>query len=175
MHDLTRAKRNVNQLTIKLHGTTIDTSKAASIAMPARGATFDAARASSADGSDQLAVSQSTDQSSLYQEWKAELEKMKAQYEGALLELHSNKQALESLKNELVFCIQAKDEAVRLAGEAMNAAEKTARRVEELSRTLYATPKGTCVELLEPQTFIILQPVYLDRSIITQSIDGLID
>ncbi|KAH7439099.1 hypothetical protein KP509_04G045100 [Ceratopteris richardii] len=79
------------------------------------------------------------------EDWQAELEATKKQYEAALLDLQLNKQAVENLKHELFLCIEAKDEAVRLAGEAMNAAESTAKRVEEMSAELIAA-KGSTFE-----------------------------
>ncbi|KAH7300415.1 hypothetical protein KP509_24G061600 [Ceratopteris richardii] len=77
------------------------------------------------------------------EDFQAELEAMKEQYEAALLDLQTNKQAMENLKHELFLCIEAKDEAVRLAGEAMNAAESTAKRVEEMSAELLAAKGST--------------------------------
>ncbi|MCO5604308.1 hypothetical protein L7F22_058473 [Adiantum nelumboides] len=76
------------------------------------------------------------------EDWQSELEVMRKQYEAAVLDLQTNKQAMENLKHELFVCIEAKDEAVRLAGEAMNAAESTAKRVEEMSVELLAA-KGS--------------------------------
>ncbi|KAI5071079.1 hypothetical protein GOP47_0013330 [Adiantum capillus-veneris] len=78
------------------------------------------------------------------EDWEAELEIMRKQYEAAVLDLQTNKQAMENLKHELFVCIEAKDEAVRLAGEAMNAAERTAKRAEEMSVELLAA-KGSSV------------------------------
>ena len=73
------------------------------------------------------------------EDWQTELQSMKERYDIAMQDLHANKQAMESLKHELNVCIEAKDEAVRLAGEAMNAAELTAKRVKELSAELLAS------------------------------------
>ena len=67
------------------------------------------------------------------------LEVMKRQYERVMQDLQEKKQAMESLKHELIVCVEAKDEAVRLAGEALNAAESTQIRLEELSAELIAT------------------------------------
>ncbi|KAH7439708.1 hypothetical protein KP509_04G073500 [Ceratopteris richardii] len=116
MHDLARAKRNVEELTIKLNGV-----NGSCITDKAHTLETDAAAFLEKEG------------------WQVELDAMKQQYESALLELQTTKQAMESLKHELMVCVEAKDEAVRLAGEAMSAAESTARRVEELSAELFTT------------------------------------
>ncbi|KAH7428371.1 hypothetical protein KP509_10G089300 [Ceratopteris richardii] len=116
MHDLARAKRNVEELTMKLNGVTGSCTK-------------DKVHTLDTDG-----VSYPEKEG-----WQVELDAMKHQYESALLELQTTKQAMEGLKHELMVCVEAKDEAVRLAGEAMSAAESTARRVEELSAELLTT------------------------------------
>lgn len=119
MQDLVRAKRNVEELTTKLNGVNGPCRKDKARTVETEIATF------------------------LDKEgWQVELDAMKQQYESALMELQTSKQAMESLKHELMVCVEAKDEAVRLAGEAMNAAESTARRVEELSVELFTT-KGS--------------------------------
>ncbi|MCO5600248.1 hypothetical protein L7F22_054358 [Adiantum nelumboides] len=79
------------------------------------------------------------------EDWQSELEVMRKQYEAAVMDLQANKQAMENLKHELFVCIEAKDEAVRLAGEAMNAAESTAKRVEEMSVELLAEKRPSFI------------------------------
>ncbi|MCO5608874.1 hypothetical protein L7F22_063092 [Adiantum nelumboides] len=119
MQDLVRAKRNVEDLTVKLSGV---------------------------NGACKNEKMHSVEKESTIfldrEGWHVELDAMKQQYELALMELQNSKQAMESLKHELMVCVEAKDEAVRLAGEAMSAAESTARRVEELSAELFTT-KGS--------------------------------
>lgn len=119
MQDLARAKRNVEELTAKLNEVNKASKRDKLRAEEMEHASFAAA-----------------------EDCQAELDAMKQKYDVALLELQTNKQAMESLKHELIVCVEAKDEAVRLAGEAMNAAESTARRVEELSAELFTT-KGS--------------------------------
>ncbi|MCO5578364.1 hypothetical protein L7F22_032205 [Adiantum nelumboides] len=119
MQDLVRAKRNVEDLTIKLSGV--------------NGACKNE-KVSSVEKESAMFLDR--------EGWHVELDAMKQRYELALMELQTSKQAMDSLKHELMVCVEAKDEAVRLAGEAMSAAESTARRVEELSAELFTT-KGS--------------------------------
>eukprot|EP00250_Pteridium_aquilinum_P009662 c18839_g1_i1 orf=431-1522(+) len=122
LQDLARAKRQLEDLTSKLQDANEVSKKDRLRADEMEQASFTAA-----------------------EDWQAELEVMKRQYEQALMDLETNKQALESLKHELIVCVEAKDEAVRLAGEAMNAAESTAKRVEEMSAELLAAKESTIV------------------------------
>lgn len=123
VQDLARSKRHVEDLMAKLH------------------------QAYEASKSERLRAHEMEQASfTAAEDWQVELEAMKQQYEEAVEELQTNKQAMETLKHELIVCVEAKEEAVRLAGEAMNAAELTAKRVEELSSQLVAT-KGSPVTL----------------------------
>ncbi|KAI5070919.1 hypothetical protein GOP47_0013170 [Adiantum capillus-veneris] len=120
MQDLARAKRNVDELTMKVSGVNGSCKNDKVHSVEKESAVF------------------------LEKEgWQVELDAMKQRYELALMELQTSKQAMESLKHELMVCVEAKDEAVRLAGEAMSAAESTARRVEVLSAELSSTKGST--------------------------------
>lgn len=119
--DLARSRRSVEDLTVKLHEADEACRKGKLRTDEMEHASFTAA-----------------------EDWQAELDVMKQQYEAAVLDLQTNKQAMENLKHELEACVKAKDEAVKLAGEAMNAAESTAKKVEELAAELLAT-KGSLV------------------------------
>eukprot|EP00250_Pteridium_aquilinum_P013366 c21298_g2_i1 orf=265-1737(+) len=119
LQDLARSKRQVEDLTAKLQDVAESSKKERMRAEEMEHASFTAA-----------------------EDWQVEVEAMREQYEAAILELEANKQTMDSLKHELIMSVEAKNEAVRLAGEAMNAAESTAKRVEDLSAELLAARRS---------------------------------
>lgn len=70
------------------------------------------------------------------EDWKADLEAMQRQHEAEVRDLQGVRLAYEDLKLEFGEAINAKEQAVRMAGEAMKEAEVAAKRAESLSADL---------------------------------------